>query len=187
MESGENIADDSQGKKDDKSSGKENEGRTQKKETGKDVEEKLMSATKNSEGNSERNTDGNTERSTEGDTEGNTGNTDACRICLRGPIDAGIGSKSEPLIAPCNCRDIFAHVHASCLAQWLEATGHQFCDICRFKFIAVSEKKSLMDWFKEEEEGTDFFLVAVCFLLLMFIILVAFVTFYVSLGRFFCN
>ncbi len=72
-------------------------------------------------------------------------NQNRCRICLSG------GS----LIIPCDCVANFAFVHSDCLENWLEMTAHQFCDICRFKYIMNRKKKSWIECIKEQTQKTE--------------------------------
>jgi len=68
-----------------------------------------------------------------------------CRICLR----------RDQLIMSCNCKKDFAFVHKYCLSRWLELTGHQFCDLCQFRFIMKREQKSYKSWLFEHSEQME--------------------------------
>ncbi len=72
-------------------------------------------------------------------------NENKCRICLSGCS----------LIIPCDCVANFAFVHSNCLENWLEMTDHQFCDICRFKYIMNRKKKSWIHCIKEQTQQTE--------------------------------
>lgn len=80
-----------------------------------------------------------------------------CRICLFGPKTSSIsGNSTANLITPCNCQGKFAYVHQSCISRWVEITGHEFCDICRLKFIMTKKRKSFFEWLHEEfQDGKE--------------------------------
>ena len=80
-----------------------------------------------------------------------------CRICLFGPKSSLInGNSTANLITPCNCQGKFAYVHQSCISRWVEITGHEFCDICRLKFIMTKKRKSFSNWLHEEfQDGKE--------------------------------
>ncbi len=67
----------------------------------------------------------------------------SCRICCK-------SGTTSTLITPCNCQGDYAYVHPSCLSEWLEATCHVSCDICRFTFIVNRRKKGICDWLRED-------------------------------------
>ena len=71
-----------------------------------------------------------------------------CRICL----------KPNNLIKPCFCRKEFSCVHIQCLKEWLEMTGHRFCDICGFRYITIKRFKSRMEWFSDNTEEFETFM-----------------------------
>lgn len=62
-------------------------------------------------------------------------------------------SFSARLIRPCNCRGSFAYAHQLCLINWLSATKHQQCDICRFQFKLRYYPKSFYDWLLQGRTG----------------------------------
>lgn len=76
-----------------------------------------------------------------------------CRICgsrEQNRLDHLICFDSfDKLIRPCECRGDFAYAHASCLANWLETTKHEYCDICRYKYNITYVDRPLFDWIFE--------------------------------------
>lgn len=56
------------------------------------------------------------------------------------------------LIRPCECRGEFAFAHRVCLADWIETTRHEYCDICRFKYNIKILDKSIFDWIAEPDQ-----------------------------------
>lgn len=89
-----------------------------------------------------------------------------CRICMKGPI--------KSLIIPCECKGIYAYSHAICLSEWLELTGTEHCDICRYKYNISKRSKSLADWV-HLHKSSYFSQPLTLILLLLFILFLAFV------------
>ena len=60
-----------------------------------------------------------------------------CRVCRleADPTDPD----DEPLITPCKCNGSIAHIHQSCLEQWLnhqgKKPGEATCELCTFQFV----------------------------------------------------
>lgn len=54
-----------------------------------------------------------------------------CRICHT-------GASRERLISPCHCKGSLAYVHLSCLERWLNQAGRSDCELCMYKYEAVS-------------------------------------------------
>ena len=74
-----------------------------------------------------------------------------CRICL-------FGLKCFPndiLITPCNCNENFAYVHSSCISRWVEVTGHEFCHVCKLKFIMTKRQKSFCEWLHDQNQERE--------------------------------
>ena len=66
-----------------------------------------------------------------------------CRICLE---DEG------ELIQPCNCKGTAANVHPECLIKWLNISGTESCEICKYKYVCedVVVTKPCRDQCKEQ-------------------------------------
>lgn len=47
-----------------------------------------------------------------------------CRVCRCGQEDG-------PLIDPCLCKGTMRYVHESCLADWVNVTGKDRCELCK--------------------------------------------------------
>lgn len=47
-----------------------------------------------------------------------------CRVCRCGVEDG-------PLIDPCLCKGTMRYVHESCLADWVNVTGKDRCELCK--------------------------------------------------------
>ena len=62
-----------------------------------------------------------------------------CRICWE-------TDKEENLIQPCKCKGTMKWVHEKCLQKWLEVSGHQKCQECKYKYRTV--KKFKYNWHK---------------------------------------
>lgn len=58
----------------------------------------------------------------------------------------------DHLIRPCECRGEFAYAHQICLADWLETTQHEHCDVCRFKYNIRYIERSIFDWLFESQQ-----------------------------------
>lgn len=58
----------------------------------------------------------------------------------------------DELIRPCECRGDFAFAHRVCLADWIETTKHEFCDICRFRYSVKYIERSIFDWMDETQQ-----------------------------------
>lgn len=50
-----------------------------------------------------------------------------CRICHSGGED-------EELIRPCKCTGTVKYAHQSCILNWVSKSGHENCELCKFKF-----------------------------------------------------
>ena len=50
-----------------------------------------------------------------------------CRICHS-------GSEDEELIRPCKCTGTVKYAHQSCILNWVSKSGHESCELCKFKF-----------------------------------------------------
>lgn len=50
-----------------------------------------------------------------------------CRICHSGDED-------EELIRPCKCTGTVKYAHQSCILNWVSKSGHESCELCKFKF-----------------------------------------------------
>ena len=50
-----------------------------------------------------------------------------CRICHGGDED-------EELIRPCKCTGTVKYAHQSCILNWVSKSGHETCELCKFKF-----------------------------------------------------
>lgn len=50
-----------------------------------------------------------------------------CRICHS-------GSEDEELIRPCKCTGTVKYAHQSCILNWVSKSGHENCELCKFKF-----------------------------------------------------
>lgn len=90
-----------------------------------------------------------------------------CRICMKG--------SSKSLITPCDCKGIYAHVHPACLNEWLETTGSDHCDICRYKYNMSKSPKTICDWIKDENKSSDLSTTAINLGISLFILFLAFV------------
>lgn len=55
-----------------------------------------------------------------------------CRICHG-------GSEDEELIQPCKCTGTVKYAHQSCILNWVSKSGHQSCELCKFKFKTRKE------------------------------------------------
>lgn len=55
-----------------------------------------------------------------------------CRICHG-------GSEDEELIRPCKCTGTVKYAHQSCILNWVSKSGHQSCELCKFKFKTRKE------------------------------------------------
>lgn len=73
----------------------------------------------------------------------------------------------DQLIRPCECRGEFAYAHKICLANWLEITRHEYCDICRFRYIVRFVERTFFDWIFETQQVKSS-LVATCAALLIY-------------------
>ena len=62
-----------------------------------------------------------------------------CRIC-HGGFEEG------DLIRPCKCTGTVKHAHQSCILNWVSKSGHQSCEICKFKFR--TQKQSVKCFWK---------------------------------------
>lgn len=58
----------------------------------------------------------------------------------------------DELIRPCECRGDFAFAHRVCLADWIETTKHEYCDICRCRYDVKFVDKSIFDWIFETRQ-----------------------------------
>lgn len=58
----------------------------------------------------------------------------------------------DQLIRPCECRGDFAFAHRVCLANWIETTKHEYCDVCRFKYNITLVERSIFDWIFETQQ-----------------------------------
>lgn len=61
-------------------------------------------------------------------------------------------SSVDRLIRPCDCRGDFAFAHQVCLSEWIEATEHKFCDVCRFRYNIRIYERSIFDWMSETQQ-----------------------------------
>ena len=50
-----------------------------------------------------------------------------CRICHS-------GNEDEELIRPCKCTGTVKYAHQSCILNWVSKSGHESCELCKFKF-----------------------------------------------------
>lgn len=73
------------------------------------------------------------------------------------------------LIRPCECRGEFAFAHRVCLADWIETTRHEFCDICRFKYNIKIFDKSFFDWMSESDQVERLLKSASCAILVVYL------------------
>ena len=59
----------------------------------------------------------------------------SCRICYS-------GSDDEPLISPCDCMGSIAHIHNSCLREWLKHSKKYgdgaICEICGSRYMGIN-------------------------------------------------
>ena len=55
-----------------------------------------------------------------------------CRICHS-------GNEDEELIRPCKCTGTVKYAHQSCILNWVSKSGHQSCELCKFKFKTRKE------------------------------------------------
>lgn len=62
------------------------------------------------------------------------------------------GGYLNELIRPCECRGEFAYAHRPCLADWIETTKHEYCDICRFRYNIKVYDRSIFDWISETDQ-----------------------------------
>lgn len=58
----------------------------------------------------------------------------------------------DELIRPCECRGDFAFAHRICLADWIETTRHEYCDICRYRYNVNLIERSIFDWVSETRQ-----------------------------------
>lgn len=106
----------------------------------------------------------------------NSSETSTCRICFK---------SSEKLMTPCLCRGVFAFVHQSCLAHWLEETKSEYCDICRFKYKTIKCPKNLVDWItKQTRERHDYISSIVVYVFLLYFLTFGSIIWFHSLGKF---
>lgn len=99
-----------------------------------------------------------------------------CRICMKGV--------PRSLITPCDCKGVYAHSHAACLSEWLEATGSDHCDICRFKYKVVKRPMYLCDWVQDNNKAPEYSEAGINLLLSLFILFLAFVVCWSIYGTF---
>lgn len=75
-----------------------------------------------------------------------------CRICAGREFQLDKNDKRQMrLVAPCECQGHFAFVHEACMNDWLEKTGNEHCDICRYKLKFDKKAKNFFDYIKDEE------------------------------------
>ncbi|KAL5236516.1 hypothetical protein ACI65C_003926 [Semiaphis heraclei] len=72
-----------------------------------------------------------------------------CRICYD-------EDKKECTISPCNCVGSHAHVHVTCLEQWLSVSKSNRCDICSYTFKTVERSLTVYEWFQERRNCQGF-------------------------------
>jgi hypothetical protein len=94
------------------------------------------------------------ERDAEKDNQSVSQKEELCRICSKMSDLKDI--KINPLIHPCDCQEENSYAHKLCIDQRLEETKHEFCDICRFKFIMTKTPKTLRQWIKSDFNWEDF-------------------------------
>ncbi|KAE9528644.1 hypothetical protein AGLY_012219 [Aphis glycines] len=73
-----------------------------------------------------------------------------CRICYD-------DEKNETTVSPCNCVGSHAHVHVSCLEQWLSVSKSSMCDICNYPFKTVKRSLTIFEWLQEKRNCQGFF------------------------------
>ncbi|XP_060845116.1 E3 ubiquitin-protein ligase MARCHF3-like isoform X1 [Rhopalosiphum padi] len=73
-----------------------------------------------------------------------------CRICYD-------EEKNESTVSPCNCVGSHAHVHVTCLEQWLSVSKSNRCDICSYSFKTVNRSLTVFEWFQEKRNCQGFF------------------------------
>ncbi|KAI8873974.1 hypothetical protein GQ42DRAFT_1108 [Ramicandelaber brevisporus] len=56
-----------------------------------------------------------------------------CRVC-RGGAGSGDADDDEPLFYPCKCTGSIRYVHQQCLAEWLEHSSKDACELCGHTF-----------------------------------------------------
>lgn len=59
----------------------------------------------------------------------------------------------DELIRPCECRGDFTFAHRICLADWIETTKHEYCDICRYRYNVKLIERSIFDWLSETQQA----------------------------------
>jgi hypothetical protein len=63
-----------------------------------------------------------------------------CRICLENAVDV-------PLLSPCRCSGTHAHVHETCLRQWVETTtlpaARTTCQLCQTRYATFRPAETI--------------------------------------------
>jgi len=56
-----------------------------------------------------------------------------------------LDDKKENTVSPCNCVGSHAHVHVTCLEQWLSVSKSSTCDICSYTFKTIERSLTLYE------------------------------------------
>ncbi|XP_022174566.1 E3 ubiquitin-protein ligase MARCH2-like [Myzus persicae] len=72
-----------------------------------------------------------------------------CRICYD-------DDKKESTVSPCNCVGSHAHVHVTCLEQWLSVSKSSSCDICSYTFKTIERSLTVNEWLRERRNCQGF-------------------------------
>ncbi|XP_060857881.1 E3 ubiquitin-protein ligase MARCHF2-like isoform X1 [Metopolophium dirhodum] len=64
--------------------------------------------------------------------------------------------KKENTVSPCNCVGSHAHVHVTCLEQWLSVSKSSTCDICSYTFKTIERSLTIHEWLRERRTCQGF-------------------------------